>query len=46
VVAQDTGGAIKGPLRADLFWGHGDHAEYAAGVMKETGSMIVLLPRE
>jgi len=43
VFAQDTGGAITG-LRADLFWGHGEHAERAAGVMKENGSLIVLLP--
>ncbi len=44
VIAQDTGGAIKGPLRADLFWGFGEYAERAAGVMKEYGEMIVLLP--
>jgi membrane-bound lytic murein transglycosylase A len=45
VIAQDTGGAIKGPLRADLFWGHGQEAENNAGIMKERGSMLVLLPR-
>ena len=45
VFAQDTGGAIVGALRADLFWGHGEQAERAAGVMKESGSLIVLLPR-
>ena len=45
VIAQDTGGAIKGTLRADLFWGHGELAEQSAGVMKEKGSMIVLLPK-
>lgn len=45
VLAQDTGGAIKGSHRADLFWGHGDRAERAAGVMRERGSLIVLLPR-
>jgi membrane-bound lytic murein transglycosylase A len=44
VFAQDTGAAIKGPLRADLFWGHGKEAEVAAGTMKEQGSMLVLLP--
>lgn len=44
VFAQDTGGAIAGALRADLFWGHGDHAERAAGIMRESGSLIVLLP--
>ena len=45
VLAQDTGGAIKGALRADLFWGHGAPAERAAGIMKESGSLIVLLPK-
>ena len=45
VFAQDTGGAIKGALRADLFWGHGQQAERAAGIMKESGSLIVLLPK-
>ncbi len=45
VIAQDTGGAIKGPVRADLFWGHGTEAEAAAGIMKESAMMIVLLPK-
>lgn len=45
LIAQDTGGAIRGPLRADVFWGHGETAERAAGIMKERGSMIVLLPK-
>ena len=45
VFAQDTGGAIKGALRADLFWGHGEQAEYAAGNMKESGGLVVLLPK-
>ena len=45
VLAQDTGGAIKGPLRADLFWGHGEDAENAAGLMKERGNLFVLLPK-
>ncbi len=45
LIAQDTGGAIRGPLRADVFWGHGKAAERAAGIMKERGSMIVLLPK-
>ena len=44
VFAQDTGAAIKGPLRADMFWGYGKEAEFAAGTMKEEGSMLVLLP--
>lgn len=45
VIAQDTGGAIKGSVRADLFWGHGDAAEQSAGIMKERGRMFVLLPK-
>ncbi len=45
LIAQDTGGAIRGPLRADVFWGHGGIAERSAGIMKERGSMIVLLPK-
>ncbi|NKB77613.1 MAG: hypothetical protein GKR96_11375 [Gammaproteobacteria bacterium] len=45
VIAQDTGGAINGPLRVDLFWGHDRHAEQSAGEMKEQGELIVLLPK-
>lgn len=44
VFAQDTGGAIKGHLRADLFWGNDQDAERAAGTMKSPGSLIVMLP--
>lgn len=44
VVAQDTGGAIKGVVRGDLFWGAGAEAEAAAGRMKERGRFYVLLP--
>lgn len=45
VIAQDTGGAIKGQLRADLFWGTGDRAEKMAGNMKQAGEMYILLPK-
>ncbi len=45
VVAQDTGGAITGALRADYFWGWGDGAEEFAGRMKQTLRMWVLIPR-
>ncbi len=45
LIAQDTGGAIRGPLRADVFWGHGEAAERAAGIMKERGSMVILMPK-
>nr|VFJ46891.1 MAG: membrane-bound lytic murein transglycosylase A [Candidatus Kentron sp. FW]VFJ48893.1 MAG: membrane-bound lytic murein transglycosylase A [Candidatus Kentron sp. FW] len=45
VIAQDTGSAISGPVRGDLFWGYGKRAEKKAGVMKERGHYYVLLPR-
>jgi len=40
---QDTGGAIKGPGRADLFWGNGPYAELAAGHMQHEGTMFFLV---
>jgi membrane-bound lytic murein transglycosylase A len=43
--AQDTGGAIVGTIRADLFWGFGTAAGESAGRMRENGSMWLLLPR-
>ncbi len=45
VMAQDTGGAIKGPVRGDLFWGAGSLAAYLAGHMKQKGQLYLLLPR-
>jgi len=45
VVAQDTGGAIRGAVRGDVFWGHGAEAEKNAGHMKSRGRYWVLLPR-
>lgn len=45
VAAQDTGSAIKGPLRADLFFGSGDEAGDRAGVQKHPVRWTVLLPR-
>ncbi len=44
--AQDTGGAIRGVVRADFFWGFGPDAGIEAGRMKQSGQMWVLLPRE
>ncbi|MCL4801645.1 MAG: MltA domain-containing protein [Burkholderiales bacterium] len=44
VMAQDTGGAIRGPVRADFFWGTGREAGRLAGRMRQTGRMWVLLP--
>jgi len=45
VVAQDTGGAIRGPVRGDLFWGFGDEAARKAGPMKQQGNYYLLLPK-
>jgi membrane-bound lytic murein transglycosylase A len=45
MLAQDTGGAIRGNVRADFFWGFGDEAGRQAGAMKQRGRMWVLLPR-
>lgn len=45
VLAQDTGGAIRGNVRADFFWGFGDAAGKLAGKMKQSGQMWVLLPK-
>jgi membrane-bound lytic murein transglycosylase A len=45
VMAQDTGGAIKGAVRADFFWGFGKEAGALAGRMKQNGRMWVLLPK-
>lgn len=43
VLNQDTGGAIKGPGRADLFWGSGEYAETAAGHLKHPGDLYFLV---
>jgi len=45
VMAQDTGGAIRGQVRADLFFGTGERAEKLAGGMKQKGRLYVLLPK-
>jgi membrane-bound lytic murein transglycosylase A len=45
VFAQDTGGAIRGPLRADVFFGFGERAEDLAGRMKQPGQLYALQPR-
>jgi membrane-bound lytic murein transglycosylase A len=46
VVAQDTGGAIRGPVRGDVFWGHGTEAAERAGRMRSQGRYWLLLPTE
>jgi len=45
VLAQDTGTAIKGAVRADFFWGFGDEAGQSAGRMRQNGRMWILYPR-
>ena len=45
MLAQDIGGAIRGPVRADIFWGWDREAEERAGRMRQPGSDFVLLPR-
>ncbi|MFH0811956.1 MAG: 3D domain-containing protein, partial [Pseudomonadota bacterium] len=46
VVDQDTGAAMKGPGRVDIFWGTGNAAEKIAGGFKETGILYYLLIKE
>ncbi len=46
MIAQDTGGAITGPVRADVFFGIGERAEQLAGEMKQRGQMFALLPKK
>jgi membrane-bound lytic murein transglycosylase A len=46
MIAQDTGGAIKGAQRADIFYGTGAEAGRAAGQIKDGGRMVVLVPIE
>ena len=45
VLNQDTGGAIRGPGRVDIFWGRGPEAELAASDMKESGELYFLVPK-
>jgi membrane-bound lytic murein transglycosylase A len=46
MIAQDTGSAIIGPARADLYWGAGDAAGAIAGRIRQRGQFVMLLPRE
>jgi len=46
LVAQDTGGAIRGVIRGDVYWGYGNSAGIVAGKMRHPGRMNVLLPRQ
>jgi membrane-bound lytic murein transglycosylase A len=45
MVMQDTGGAIRGPIRGDVYWGYSQDAESIAGRMRSEGRMTVLLPK-
>ena len=45
MIAQDTGSAIKGSMRGDIYWGWGAEAELNAGHMKQPGQLIALLPK-
>jgi peptidoglycan lytic transglycosylase A len=45
LMAQDTGGAIRGPVRGDVFWGNGKSAYERAGAMKSEGDYWMLLPK-
>lgn len=46
MIAQDTGGAIRGAVRGDFFWGFGKEAMEKAGKMKSKGQYYVLIPKE
>jgi membrane-bound lytic murein transglycosylase A len=46
MIAQDTGSAIVGPARADLYWGAGEEAGSIAGRIRHPGRFVMLLPRE
>jgi membrane-bound lytic murein transglycosylase A len=45
VLNQDSGGAIKGAGRADIFWGSGPYAELAAGHLKHDGELYILIKK-
>jgi membrane-bound lytic murein transglycosylase len=46
MIAQDTGSAIVGPARADIYWGAGERAGQLAGGLRHPGSFAMLVPRE
>jgi membrane-bound lytic murein transglycosylase A len=45
MIAQDVGAAITGPVRGDIFWGHGEEAFLKAGRMKSAGGYFVFIPK-
>ena len=46
MVAQDTGSAIKGPARADIYFGHGEDVPHVAGRIKQFGHFVMLVPKD
>ena len=46
MIAQDTGGAIVGPARADLYFGAGDEAASVSGRLRHDGRFVMLMPKE
>jgi membrane-bound lytic murein transglycosylase A len=44
MIAQDTGSAIVGPARADIYWGAGDQAGHLAGGIRHPGKFAMLVP--
>src|SRR5262249_35715419 len=46
MIAQDTGSAIVGPARADIYWGAGDRAGDVASRLSHAGRFAMLVPRE
>ncbi len=46
MISADTGGAIKGDIRADFFWGNGDDAKISAGKMAQKGRLTLLIPNK
>ena len=45
MIAQDTGGAIVGPARADIYFGAGDEAASVAGRLRHDGRFVMLVPK-
>ncbi len=45
LVAQDTGSAIVGPARADIYFGHGEEISHIAGRIKQNGQFVMLVPQ-
>ena len=45
LVAQDTGSAIVGPARADIYFGHGEEIGHIAGRIKQNGQFVMLVPQ-